>query len=52
MWWSTVSYSRWLGGPSISSACGKLAMGLEGGGGCLECGVGSAEGWEPGSDGV
>lgn len=30
--------ASWLGGPSISTACGDLAMGPEGWGGWLDCG--------------
>lgn len=30
IWWSAVDYSKWLGGPSISTACVELAMGLKG----------------------
>lgn len=41
---SAVGYSKWWGGPSISTACGDFAKGLEGWGGRLERGVGVAEG--------
>lgn len=30
LWLLAVDYSKWLGGPSISTACGDFAMGLEG----------------------
>lgn len=41
LWLLAVGYSKWLGGPSISTACGNFAMGW---GGWLERGVGSIEG--------
>lgn len=30
LWLAAVGYSKWSGGPSISTACGDFAMGLDG----------------------
>lgn len=52
-WLSAVGYSTWLGGPSVSAACGDLARGLESwgrmaevlGGQCWRVGNRVGRGW-------